>query len=550
MRVGIESFVVPALLLSSAAMQSFAAPGTIIHVPGDQPTIQAGIDAAVDGDTVVVADGVYTGPGNRDIELRGKAITVRSANEAAGCIIDCGGSEDEPHRGFYIHEGESRDTVITGFTIRNGYVNEAAPGGDRGGGILIELSSPTVVDCVLVKNTAVIGGGLGCSRHGEPIVVGCSFERNHAAGGGGGLGNVVAWIIAKGCTFSGNHAEGSGGAAYSFAGELTIEQCRFYDNEAVDRGGALRLRGDSVVRHSTFEGNRAEFGGAIAGDTVFISDSTFSSNEAEGWGGALMMSSTGSPVVTRCQFVDNTAEVGGGIYVYGYGVSVRNCIVRGNTARYGGGIINSSATLVSCAVFDNTAELGGGVGSQGSSITINCTIADNTADEGGGVYLFDNVEFPLVQNSIVWGNTPDSFAGHLVRSVTFSDIEGGYEGEGNIDVDPQFVDPAMGDYRLSRSSPCIEAGDWYFREERVTRDLDGHARWLCERVDMGAYEFGIGDHDCDRVVDLDDYGGWADCVTGPGGGPYPTGCESFDFEFDGDVDIADFAGFTAAFDTP
>ncbi len=74
-------------------------------------------------------------------------------------------------------------------------------------------------------------------------------------------------------------------------------------------------------------------------------------------------------------------------------------------------------------------------------------------------------------------------------------------------------------------------------------DLDGYARILCDRVDMGAYEFGIGDYDCDQLVNLLDFANWAACMTGPDGGPYDGGCEAFDFEFDGDVDLSDFSGF-------
>ncbi|MCH9034213.1 MAG: hypothetical protein IID42_06890 [Planctomycetes bacterium] len=78
-------------------------------------------------------------------------------------------------------------------------------------------------------------------------------------------------------------------------------------------------------------------------------------------------------------------------------------------------------------------------------------------------------------------------------------------------------------------------------------DLDGHARVLCVTVDMGAYEFGIGDHDCDRDVDLFDFAAYLICVTGPTGAGVPPGCEVFDFAADDDVDFEDLGGFQMAF---
>ncbi|KKM02889.1 hypothetical protein LCGC14_1779920, partial [marine sediment metagenome] len=92
-----------------------------LHVPGEYPTIQAAINAATTDNTVVVADGTYTGDGNRDIDFKGKIITVKSANGPQNCIIDCQGTKAEPHRGFYFHNAEDRYSVLDGFTITNGY---------------------------------------------------------------------------------------------------------------------------------------------------------------------------------------------------------------------------------------------------------------------------------------------------------------------------------------------------------------------------------------------------------------------------------------------
>jgi len=140
-------------------------------------SIQEGIDYAIKNDTVVIADGNYNGPGNRGIDLLGKPITVMSANWATHCIIDC----QNLGRAFYLHSGEDANSVIDGFTIINGYA-------DNGGAVYCQDSSPTLLNCIIAKNTAQTnGGGLFCTAGAQPNIINLTIARNQADGHGGAI---------------------------------------------------------------------------------------------------------------------------------------------------------------------------------------------------------------------------------------------------------------------------------------------------------------------------------------------------------------------------
>ncbi len=135
-------------------------------------TIQAAIDDANNGDVVVIPSGIYTGPGNRDIDFKGKMITLTSEAGAEDCIIDC----QEKGRGFYFHNGEGSGSLLSGFTIRNGRAQD-------GGAILCEKTAPVIAKCILENNTALSSGG--AIAGGSGIIEDCLITGNQARAGGG-----------------------------------------------------------------------------------------------------------------------------------------------------------------------------------------------------------------------------------------------------------------------------------------------------------------------------------------------------------------------------
>ena len=147
--------------------------------PADFNNVQTAINEAMNGDTVEIQPGTYTGNGNRDIDFLGKAITVRSADPTDGdvvaeTVIDCQGTADDEHRGFYFHSGEDSDSVLSGITVINGYAY-------RGGGIeCSDYSHPRIINCVITDNSANRGGGIDCYIYSGPTIENCIIVGNSA----------------------------------------------------------------------------------------------------------------------------------------------------------------------------------------------------------------------------------------------------------------------------------------------------------------------------------------------------------------------------------
>ena len=223
-------------------------------------SIQDAIDAAADGDTVLVLPGIY----HEMIDFIGKAITLRSVDGAGATIIDGAGLNDSVVK---CVSGEGTDpnqpaTVLDGFTITGGAgesINN--PTGLRvGGGMYNEGSNPTVRNCVFTENPANHGGGMW-NYESSPAVVNCAFVSNIIAGDGAGMHNRSnSSPLLVNCLFRNNEAGADGGALMDYqnaAGSTVLINCTFIDNTASDHAGGLWCADESMptLTNCIFWGN-------------------------------------------------------------------------------------------------------------------------------------------------------------------------------------------------------------------------------------------------------------------------------------------------------
>ena len=281
--------MIRASVLVSLTVGSLCAAATIVvnaDGTGDYPTVQAAIDDANDGDIIELQSGTYTGDGNRDIDFLGRAITVRSIdpndpNIVAGTIIDCNGTEAEPHRGFYFHSSEGPNSILAGVTITNGYAGS-------GGGIYCPSGSPSISHCWIFGNAASeYGGGMrNTSRSSSPTLRNCLFSSN-SADCGGGISNFQITATLSNCTLEGNSGR-LGGAMYhqgSSSDKVRLTNCTISDNSA-GRAGGIYSTGMTILRNCILWGN-TDTGGMDESAQIGYGSPVVNYCCIQGWTGAL-----------------------------------------------------------------------------------------------------------------------------------------------------------------------------------------------------------------------------------------------------------------------
>ncbi len=269
------------LLLCLLSSFSLTALAKTIHVPADQPTIQAGINAASTGDTVLVSAGTYY----ENINFSGKAITVTSASGPAATVIN--GQQLGPVVTFSTNEG--RSSVLSGITITNGYGTFDA--GYQGGGVLMNGASPTIQGNVIVSNAACAEGMGLASNGGGPLIQNNIIQGNTQTGcdggpGGGGLfveGNTNLQVI--GNVIVGN-SDGSGGGGLTVYGSTGL----VVSNNIISNnlGGGLLISsntGDGILVQNLIANNTGGAGITWYNEPAVLVSNTITGNSINSYNG-------------------------------------------------------------------------------------------------------------------------------------------------------------------------------------------------------------------------------------------------------------------------
>jgi len=443
---------------------------------GDFTSIKAAVEAASSGDIIIVGMGTYTGRGAVDIAVAGKTLTISGSDPndsavVAGTVIDC---RADGNFGFqFIELGPSKDANLTlvGLTITHSTKSPS------GGAVLCQGAIFRAVNCTFADNAVESWGGAVYCEDSQATFEGCTFLRNASSLlRGAAVASRNSQVAFSDCLFQ----ENTGNAMTGIDSRVSFSDCTFQNNTGSE-GGA-------IYNHVAL--------GTETSVPLTVTRCTFTGNRANSTGGAIH-SYAASSAISSCVFVGNTSlQDGGAIYNHRCSSSIESCLFSGNEADGAGGAVidfyQCNSAIAYCTFIGNKASQGGAVVSKRQShpsIT-HCILWDNEADRGSSVYVVDD---------LVGG------PGYSQVTVEYSDIEFGRSavaveqgsllnwGEGNIAVDPLFVDSSYDDYHLSANSPCVDAGDPDRTPPTDAKDLDSLPRLRGSAVDMGAYEFqGLG----------------------------------------------------------
>jgi parallel beta-helix repeat protein/predicted outer membrane repeat protein len=462
------------LMLAAVLLCPLAAYGTIINIPDDYPTIQEGIDHGQDGDTVLVQPDTYYENLNfngHNVVLASLFLTTGDTGYISSTIID--GHQASTVVTFESYEDSTAHLV--GFTIQNGFA-------DEGGGVLcIDYCSPTISNNIISGNSGLYyGGGIGCSYYSSPTVSNNTIRDNSSAYGGGVSCELYSDPMISDNTFSGNSAS-YGGGIYCHRSSPAIINNSISENSAPHGGGGIYCvdRSSPTISGNSISGNSAYGGGSGGGiycaenSSPTISDNAITGNRADDDGGGIYCGSDCSSAISSNNVSDNWTSnlgYGGGICCrYRSSPTIQGNLIAGNRSKHGGGVYCGDCSAVICG---NTIR------------------GNSSGGWGGGVYC--RYFGPTVTNSILWGDTAPNGPEIYVESgeplIRYCDVQGGWQGQGNIDGDPLFVGPERDDFHLRWRSPCIDAGD-----PNLPPDPDG------TRSDMGAFCF---DQDLLAVVEV------------------------------------------------
>ncbi|ETR70128.1 MAG: hypothetical protein OMM_03461 [Candidatus Magnetoglobus multicellularis str. Araruama] len=377
------------------------------------------------------------------------------------CTINC----EKQGKAFIFQNGEDSSTVISGLTIKNCSITSSD---DDAGGILCFSSSPKIENC-LFKD--IVGYVIYCSSTSNPTIKSCSFINNR----GTGIRCSSSSPTIEDCIFKKNidHKEKIGQEGNS-------TYYKVYEGSGVFCSNSSPYIGNCII-----EDNERIAIEIVQDSSPHIIDCKIKNNSQ----GIYINAST--PTIVKCTISHNISYFISGTYYYGGGVSFRDaggyidkCTIYENGADYGGGIAvyESKPEISNSLIFNNYAsEAGGGLfikyhftGGPSANISF-CTIVNNA------VYVRSSS--PYFTNCIIWG--PVLNTSSIKAVIQFSNINGGYSGSGNIDINPQFEDMDNNDYTLKSNSPCIDSGT----PLDINYDLNGIYRPQGSKYDIGAYEY-------------------------------------------------------------